>query len=58
MTKRAAVTKADIDRMVRSAIEAGLTVTGISTMPDGTVTVATVPTDQGKPLEQHHDVVL
>jgi hypothetical protein len=63
MTRRAAATEAQIRRNINAALAAGLRVAGITTKPDGTVTVETVPliptVDDGvMSLEARRPVVL
>jgi hypothetical protein len=62
MSNRAAVTRAQLVRIIKAAREAGLRVTGIESKPDGTVAVATVPLvpDQRADLvpEERAEVVL
>jgi hypothetical protein len=41
MTKRAIATQAQVSRLIKAAIEAGLRVTRIVSQPDGTITVET-----------------
>jgi hypothetical protein len=63
VTKRATATKAQIRRNIKAALTEGLRITGITTRPDGTVTVETAPlhpsVDHGlQPLEEGRVVVL
>ena len=58
MTKRATATQAQVRRIVRAAIEAGLHVTRIISQPDGTVTVETAPLVPSDDIEQVGGVVL
>ncbi len=61
MTKRATTTQAQVSRLIKAAQAAGLRVIGITSKPDGTVTVETVPLATSldhESLERGEQVVL